>query len=45
MIDLNEARLIVENEDTSNFEIYANEITFVAGKHVDETRNQKELIS
>jgi hypothetical protein len=34
----------VENEETSQFEIFVNEITFVAGKYVDETRNQKELI-
>jgi len=45
ILDLNDAELRVENVDTNQFDIYASEITFVAGRHIDESKNQKELIS
>ena len=44
LIDLNEAILNVENTDTSDFELYAKEIKFVGGLHIDRQRNIKELI-
>jgi hypothetical protein len=39
LIDLNQAILNVENSDTSEFELYAKEIKFVAGLHTDRQRN------
>jgi len=44
LIDLNQAILNVENTDTSEFELYAKEIKFVGGLHIDRQRNIKELI-
>jgi hypothetical protein len=37
--------LILENSDTPNFSIYANDIKFVGGLHIDRQRNVKELIT
>ena len=44
LISLNDVTLSLENPDTTNFSIYANEIKFVAGLHIDRQRNTKELI-
>ena len=43
-IALNDATLTLENPDTTNFAIYANDIKFVAGLHIDRQKNTKELI-
>ncbi len=43
-IQLNEASLIVENQDTEIFDIHVRQYYFTSGLHVDKNRNDKEYI-
>jgi hypothetical protein len=44
-ISLNDAQLKVINEGTHQFDIYAKEIKFVGGLHIDRQKNVKEIIA
>ena len=43
-VTLNDATLTVENADTTDFKVYASEIKFVGGLHIDRQKNVKELM-